>query len=276
MMFIRIFGLLVASVLLCSHDMFLKLDSYRVSPDDQVQIRLLNGTFDRSENTIDRDRMTDVRIVHPNGVSYPTYEQWSERDNETILKLTTGDAGTYVAGVSTHSKSIDLKASDFNDYLEHDGILDKLDQRKHRNQLKKDIKELYSKHVKVIFQVGSENTDQYLQPLNYPIEFIPLSNPYAKTVGDRIAFSLLRNGTPLLNQLVYIGQSHQKNHQHEEEHSHDHRSHELSLRTDENGRISHIFDKPGAWYVRTIHMTEHKDPMINYESCWGTLNFEIK
>lgn len=43
--------------------MFLKLDSYFLEPDKPALIRLYNGTFDKSDNVIDRNRMADVSLV---------------------------------------------------------------------------------------------------------------------------------------------------------------------------------------------------------------------
>ena len=59
--------LLLAFVLLTSHDMFLKPDEYFLEPNAPAIIRLYNGTFERSENAISRDRMLDASLVGPDG-----------------------------------------------------------------------------------------------------------------------------------------------------------------------------------------------------------------
>ena len=274
---IRKLTLLSIIFLICtSHDMFLKMDTYYLEAGKKAAIKLLNGTFDRSENVIARDRMRDVSLITPAGMKHPHQNQWSEKGEETILAFTTDDPGTYVLGVSTQGKTIDLKATDFNEYLKHDGILDALAQRKKDGKLGTDVTELYSKHVKTIFQVGTERSDHYKEKLNYPIEFIPLKNPYLITRDEAAPFLLLRDGRPLMDQLVYVGQAHQAPHQHDEEQTHDHRSHEHLLRTDKAGRVAYQFDTPGPWYLRTIHMTGHADDLIQYESSWATITFEIK
>ena len=53
----------MAFLVFSSHDMFLKLDSHYLSPNSPVEIKLYNGTFNRSDNVITRDRMADVSIV---------------------------------------------------------------------------------------------------------------------------------------------------------------------------------------------------------------------
>ncbi|WP_245224716.1 DUF4198 domain-containing protein [Pseudozobellia sp. WGM2] len=194
---------LMGLFLLCSHDMYLKMDTYFVDANQQATIHLYNGTFDKSENVIDRDRMLDASLTG-NGERYKiTDDQWSEKDSITILSFKTGDSGTWVAGVSTKPRSIEMKADAFNKYLEHDGVLDMLEWRQENKALDKDAVEQYSKHVKTIFQVGDKTSDDWNANLGYPIEFIPMSNPYDKHTGDDLKVKLLLKGEPLTNQLVY-------------------------------------------------------------------------
>ena len=242
----KIFFLLLALLLFSSHDMFLKLDTYFLQPNSPATIKLFNGTFDRSDNTIDRDRMVDASLLGNGNRIAVTNEQWSEKDSMTILSFETGDAGTWVAGVSTRARNFEMAAADFNEYLEHDGVLDMLNWRKDNDALEEDAVEAYSKHVKAIFQVGEQRTDDWQTTMEYPIEFIPLSNPYELQVKDVLQLQLLWEGEPLANQLVYadvtpVAQrySHEQGHDHahagdghshgDDEHSHGH------AHTDEGG-----------------------------------------
>jgi hypothetical protein len=93
--------------------------------------------------------------------------------------------------------------------------------RKENNALDQAAVERYSKHVKTIFQVGETRTDDWQTPLDYPIEFVPLSNPYDLHAGDMLKVRLLRQGKPLVGQLVYVD-SDNSGHSHGEEHSHEH------------------------------------------------------
>ncbi|MEM1319421.1 MAG: DUF4198 domain-containing protein [Bacteroidota bacterium] len=220
--------LFTAFVLFCSHDMFLKTQGYFLSPNIAASIHLFNGTFDLSENIITRDRMIDVSLVGNGSRSKVDTSKWTDIENTTVLSFKTGAAGTWVAGVSTRPRNIELTAKKFNDYLHHDGVLDMLKWRRENNALDKDAVEKYSKHVKTIFQVGEKKTNDWQVVLDYPIEFVPLSNPYEAKPGDKLQFKLLRDGAPLPNHLVYVGSrskgdghDHQHNHG-KEGHSHDH------------------------------------------------------
>ncbi|MEL7119436.1 MAG: DUF4198 domain-containing protein [Bacteroidota bacterium] len=220
----KIFWVLIAVVLFSSHDMYLKLDTYFLNPNIYARIKLYNGTFEKSDNIIARDRIIDASLVGNGQRVAVDTTQWSEREDITFLNFRTGDAGTWMAGVSTRARNIEMEAEAFNDYLAHDGVLDMLEWRKKNDALDQDAVEKYSKHVKTIFQVGDEKSDDWQTVLGYPIEFVPLKNPYELESGDELPVQLLWQGEPLANQLVYVGgaEDHSHDHDHDEGHSHDH------------------------------------------------------
>ncbi|MEM9886860.1 MAG: DUF4198 domain-containing protein, partial [Bacteroidota bacterium] len=191
----------------------------------------------------------------------------------------TGAAGTWVAGVSTRARNIEMKAESFNGYLEHDGVLDMLEWRKENNAMEEDAVEKYSKHVKTIFQVGEERSDDWQTVLDYPIEFVPMSNPYDLKMGEELAVKLLWQGEALPNQLVYAGSDH-AGHSHDHEHAEgedDHHHHDgTQLRTDENGVVKMEVSSAGQWYLRTIHLVLSEEEGLTHESNWATLTFEMK
>ena len=90
--------------LLSSHDMYLKLDTFFLKPHSEAVIQLFNGTFDLSENVITRDRMLDVSLVGNGQRTAAPSENWFEKDSITFLRFTTGEAGTWVTGVSTRAR----------------------------------------------------------------------------------------------------------------------------------------------------------------------------
>lgn len=279
--------LLVALTALCGHDLYLKMETYFLEPDQQVTLSLYNGTFEKSENTITRDRMLDASLVAQGQRVAIEPGQWEDQDDIiTQVTFTTGEAGTYVAGVSTRPRNIELDAEAFNSYLEHDGVLDMLEQRRAENLLDRDAVESYEKHVKAIYQVGDSNTDDWQTVLGYPIEFVPQANPYATYSGETLAFRLLLDGEPLPGQLVYAdhvptGHSHQgagADHSHdpaEDNGDHTHTSGQ-QLRTDDQGMVTVDLPEEGIYFLRTIHMVALPDSEeLTHRSRWATLSFEV-
>ena len=273
----RLFLAALALLVLSSHDMFLKLDDYHLPPDREATIQLFNGTFERSDNTIDRNRMIDVSLVAGGQRTRLDSSQWTERDSTTYLHFRTGAPGTYAVGLSTRSRDFTMEAEAFNNYLEHDGVLDMLELRRENGTLNDEARERYSKHVKTIFQVGETLTDDWKTVLGYPIEFVPLENPYAAHAGHAVKFRLLRGGEPLADQLVYAaaaGDGHVHTHDGEDE-PHDHTTGTTQLRTDADGIISVDLTSDGVWYLRTIHLVESDEPGLTHESNWSTLTFQV-
>ena len=293
------FYVLLALVVLCSHDLYIKMETYFLQPNQEATLSLYNGTFEKSENIITRDRMLDASVVVQGNRTAINPDQWTDRDSTiSQLAFTTGEAGTYVAGVSTKERNIALTAEKFNDYLRHDGVLDMLEQRTTDSLLGQDAVEGYQKHVKAVYQVGDTKTDDWNTVLGYPIEFVPQANPYEKYNGETLAVQLLLAGEPLSNQLVYAdylpsAHSHASDHN-ESDHAHDHadsnhsHSHALGaeeththtggqqLRTNDQGIVTVDLPEEGVYYLRSIYMTTvtNRDE-LTHQSKWATLTFEV-
>lgn len=259
-----VFCCAVASV--SAHDLFLKLDTYFLRPNSTATVRLFSGTFYNSEGPVRRARMNDVSVVAPGGaVSRPPEAASRDLAKMSLLNVETGEAGTYVAGISTKPREINLKAAAFNEYLAHDGIPDTLAQRKQNNELKKDVRERYSKHVRAVFQVGERHTDNYKRPLGYPVEIIPQQNPYQLGVGQTIEVLCTLDGKPIPNQFVMAGWEAKRR-----------SKRPLTARTNANGIARFELSAAGKWYIKMIHMTPLNEPGVDYESKWASLTFEVK
>ncbi|MCM3870846.1 MAG: DUF4198 domain-containing protein [Pyrinomonadaceae bacterium] len=248
------------------HDLFMKLDSYFLKPNTRASVRLLNGTFQKSDGLVARNRFREISLYAPN-LSGPIGQSvtWRDEGTTTVMDVRTGGPGTYLAGVSTKPKEIDLKAAEFNDYLQHDGIPDTLAEREKNNELNKDVRERYSKHVRAVFQVGERLSDDYKRQLNYPAEVIPQKNPYALREGDTITVLCTVEGQPVPNQFVMAGWE-----------SSDGKLHTLDARTTTGGLATFKLVGEGKWYIKFIHMISLSDSSLNYESKWASLTFEIR
>ena len=59
-----------------AHDLFLKLARYVVPPHSDVRVYVLNGTFSTSENAVTRDRVRDISVIAPGGVTRLDTTAW--------------------------------------------------------------------------------------------------------------------------------------------------------------------------------------------------------
>ena len=270
--FLVVIVVLLGSVAAMGHDMFLVVPDHDLPADSTVTVALYNGTFDKSENAIERERMIDVSVVDGEArVSHPALEQWREDGNVTLLDFRTGSPGTYVVALSTKPRIIDLSAADFNDYLKHDGVLDVLEERRRTGKLGLSARERYSKHVKVILRVGGKATHSYSHRLGYPIEIVPLANPTELNAGDALEVLILAGGEPAAGQLVYA--SHAGYHSDGDDGTH---AEAIRTRSDDAGVARIEISRPGRWYVRLIRMLPVDEDGLDYESNWATLTFDVK
>lgn len=258
-------GLGVAASLAAAHDLYIKFDTYFLAPETRVRVPVLNGTFVKSEGAVTADRVSDLSVVSAGRRARLSTTLWTPSGDTTVLTLRTGEAGTYVVGASTRPRELALSATDFNEYLEHDGIPDVLAARRRDGQLATDVVERYHKHVKAVFQVGDRRTDDFGTVLGYPAEIIPLENPYAVRVGAALPVRVLVDGVAVANQVVVAGG-----------HGSGGAIRERSTRADDEGIARVSLDAAGRWYVKFIYMERSPDAGIDYESKWATLTFEVR
>ena len=258
---------LATATIAAAHDMFVKPTRFFAPENAEVRVRLLNGTFSKSENSIARNRLADASVLTPRGRIQLDTAEWGVKGDTSTFHIHTRAAGTYVIGVSTRPNRIDLSADDFNLYLKDDGIPDVLEARQKAGELAKPAKERYHKHVKALVQVGEARSDHYATPMGYPAEIIPLTNPYTVQPGATLRVKTLVDGKPAGNQFVLYGGELPNGRGGIEQ---------KSTRSDAQGVASIPLTTAGVWYIKFINMTKVARDTVDYESKWATLTFEVR
>ena len=263
---------LVSLIVLSSHDLYIKLKSFHLKPGTETAIYLYNGTFEKSEAIVARNRMSDVSLINPGEKAiHPDAALWFEENNQTVLKIKTGKEGTGLLGVSTLPKVGDFTAKSFADNMKHEGLLHILEARKKSGEDAKPAKKKYAKHVKTIYQVGSKQSEDFKTVLGYPIELVPVSNPYALKPGDTLSMQLLIKGKPAAGEMVYAGYA---GHQGKSKDGLPHDA--FQVKTNTKGIVTIKLSKAGHWYFRTVHVTKSNDQDADYISNTASVTFEIK
>ncbi len=259
--------LLASATFVAAHDMFVKPTRFFAPENAEVRVRLLNGTFSKSENSIARNRLADASVLTPRGRIKLDTAEWGVKGDTSTFHVHTRAAGTYVIGVSTKPNRIDLSADDFNLYLQDDGIPDVLEARKKGGEMNKPAKERYHKHVKAMVQVGNERSDLYATPMGYPAEIMPMVNPYTLQKGATLRVKTLVDGKPAANQYVLFGGELPNGAGGIEQ---------KSTRSDAQGVANIPLTTAGVWYIKFINMTKVAKDSVDYESKWATLTFEVR
>jgi uncharacterized GH25 family protein len=259
--------LLVGAAIASAHDMFVQPERFFVEENKEVLVRVLNGTFSKSENSIARVRVRDISVVSPAGRAQVDTSDWSVAGDTSTFRVRTGGPGTYVLAASTRPSVIALAAHDFNQYLRDDGVPDILAARRRAGRLETPARERYSKHVKALLQVGGVRTAQFATELGYPAELIPLENPYSLRPGSSFSVRTLVDGRPVANQYVLYGGRTPNGA----------RIAPRSARSDSAGVARVALRGRGTWYVKFIHMAPVEgDTTVDYESKWATLTFQVR
>ena len=258
--------LLLAAAVAAAHDMFIKPARFFVAENGEVMVRVLNGTFSKSENSIARVRVRDISVVGPPGRQQLDTTVWGAEGDTTTFRVRTGTQGTYVIGASTRANVIALEAKDFNLYLRDDGIPDVLEARRKGGELDRAARERYSKHVKALIQVGAERSNHFATELGYPAELVPLDNPYALNSGRTLQVRTLVDGQVAPNQYVLYGGRTPNGG----------RIAQRSVRSDSNGVARIALRSRGTWYIKFISMAPVQGDTVDYESKWATLTFEVR
>ena len=83
----KFFFLLAAFTLFSSHDMFLKMESFFLEAGQPSTINMYNGTFEKSENVITRNRMQDVTLLGNGRRHHPDSTSWTEKGNNPAIVM---------------------------------------------------------------------------------------------------------------------------------------------------------------------------------------------
>lgn len=259
-----------------AHQTFLISDLYVLRPGTDNFLILRNGTYHESGYSITRKMSRDISIVMGGERKTPPDDEVRDADKNpsyktTYIKVVAEKEGTGLAGVATHPDYIALPAEIFAEYLEHEGLVDALEDFKANNRLTT-IRERYTKHAKGVFQVGEPLTDDFRHKLDYKAEIFIEQNPGNVKVGDEMSFQVLFDGKPLAGQIVYVSHATYP----APANATVPQSSLYAIRTDENGRGRFKITTKDKWYLQMIHMQKVDDGDVDYESNWSTITFEIR
>ena len=141
-----------------------------------------------------------------------------------------------------------------------------IDWREKNNQAASVGRERYSKYVKSIVAVGAPD-DFYRQPVGFPIEIIPESDPTKLKAGDTLSIRVLFRGRPASDLQIETawltpeGKSTRK----------------PAGRTDREGRFAVPIGSRGIWKLHTVLMERCQEPSVaDWESFWTSLTFEVE
>jgi uncharacterized GH25 family protein len=263
-----VFGMCVvlASTLSASgHDYWLQPQQFFLSKGKTTRVHLFVGDHFVSEaerpfqlkktvkfQLISQKEVTDLRIAAKDG-------------KKPVATITPKHIGSHLVVMERDWSHIEIEAAKFNKYLEHEGLSKILKLRRSTGEAKTAGRERYRRYLKALIQVGDESDETYKRKIGHRLEILPLTNPSESNKSDRIAVSVLFDGKPLRGAMVAVYNRNGDDTKTQES------------RTDDNGQIQFLLDRPGIWLVRLVHMQRCKNvDKYDWESFWAAYSFEFK
>jgi uncharacterized GH25 family protein len=266
----RTFVLTVAAVALvaapvAAHDYWLLPEKFVAKPGEEVPTHLYYGDdfVPENERPYQKDRTPYFALVSA-GSTVDLAATLSD-GSRPAAALRPGAPGTYLLVHDRNAQNIVLKGTDFDRYLQEEGLEAIRAERRRRGEDTKDGRERYSRSIKTLVQVGLIPDATATRHLNRPIEIVPLVNPYTLRPGQSLTVRVFFEGKPLADQQI------------DALHRQGNRTNRLSARTDAAGQASFQLAEPGAWLLRLVHMERCRRDCaaIDWESFWSSLSFAL-
>ncbi len=171
--------------------------------------------------------------------------------------------GMYTLGYRSLRTHNCMDAPRFESYLQVEGLQSIVSEREKLSEQNKPGLEVFSRCAKSLLSIGSNDGRGFNRVLGFPLEIIPLANPYKIEAGSALPARVLLHGKPLPHaKVIAVSQR-------------DHKK-LYSAMTDDAGVVRFNMTDQGPWMFTTIHMLRApEDVDADWESLWASLTFEL-
>lgn len=247
-----------------AHDLWLVPGSFRPGPGDTLRVFINNGDrFPESLTLLGEHRVASLSIRDPVDAVEPS--PFRVDGASLTFEFSVRRTGTYVLGLETRPRTVRLKSSDFDDYLEEEELSAMIALREARGSSGSAAVERYTKWAKAMIVVpGEAREGAEHAPLGHRLEIVPDVGPGGLAPGAELPLRVLYDDAPLGSARVVFGRAGRP-------------GYEPVVTTDDDGRARVRLAQAGRWFARVLHMIPvEDDPQVEWESFWATLTFEIQ
>lgn len=254
---------LITAIIADAHEFWLQPKKYRYKVGEEMKVDFMVGeNFTGEFWDLSVHKVEKAEIHFPGGSSDLTKQVQPTKGNNLTYKF--AKEGTHLLTVQSNAAFIELDGEKFNEYLKEDGLDNIAELRKEKKEENKSSKEYYQRFVKLLVQSGGKPDNTYSKRANFPVEIMPLSNPYAIKSGDYLECRVLYQGKPSAHQLVKVW-SHVGN-----------RIFLQNIYTEDDGTLKFPISSTGPWMVSTVKMIPSEKAGADYQSMWTSLVFGIE
>ncbi len=255
--------LFVAIALISAREFWLQPLKFVYKPGEKLVMNFKSGeNFMGEPWDLQKNQIESLVLQHLSSSSSVLDSIKEDRNNNLILTLKA--EGSYLLSMQTKNALNEWEAEKFNSFLKENGLDEILDRRTKTNTLASPTKEYYSGYTKLLLQVGEKKDDTHKKVNGFPVEILPLENPYALKIGDPIHFKILFDGKPVFGVRVKVWNRF------------DNRTTIQNIYTEKNGTLETRVSSPGPWMVSVVRMVPSKQSGADWQSYRGSLVFGIE
>ncbi len=192
----------------------------------------------------------------------------STRDGATpLLRLHLVQPGGHLLSLERDAARVQLRARNFNRYLEDEGLLVPLTARRRAGERWSRGKERYSRYLKAFVQVGELTDGVSTRILGQRLELVPERDLAELKIGEKLGVRVLFEGRPLAGAQVEAFTRGPAD------------SHPLGppASSDHTGRVEFTLSEPGTVLLRTVHMQRCIGcDDAQWESFWAAYSFAAR
>jgi uncharacterized GH25 family protein len=182
---------------------WMKADKFSVAPGDKVVVQVTTGRdFDGTPVDVKKDQFVKAEHHTVNSAVSVLPQLTNGLKDHLTETLTT--EGTHAIILRTNPVVTEIDAETFNAYLKEYSVDEVVDLRTKKNATDKSAKVSASWYSSLILQAGAKRDDTYKKDGSYPLEIVPLSNPYDLKKGDVLRVKILWNDKPLFGARVKV------------------------------------------------------------------------
>lgn len=251
--------LTLLNTLAMAHEFWLQPQKFFFAVGEKALINFKVGeNFSGEAWDLDRHKVERLELHNSAGVTDYKSDIKKEKPNVEIFL---SDLGTQLIVMQSDNAFSDLDGPKFNEYLKEDGLDDVLYAREKNNELNKRGTEFYSRHTKLLLQVGNRQDNTYSKVVGLPLEIVPEKNPYLVKLGESNKFKILWEGKPLFGARVKVWNK---------------KDGQIAIQniySQKDGTIEFPFSNTGAWMVSVVKMVPSKTAGADWQSYWGSFVF---
>ena len=246
---------------LLAHEFWLDPDKFIYKRTEEINIRFLVGENFKGENWKGNNERIKSLQIYYGGVNDDLSPVVTDASGDSIEYFMI-DEGTNLIAFNSNNSFIEMAPSQFEAYLEDDGLTNALEYRKQHNETGCPGREFYQRCAKTLLQVGDTRDKTYSFATELAVDIIPYSNPYELNNKELFRAKVFYKRSPLVHALVKVW------------HRLNNKTEKKELRTDANGEIVFRVATKGKWMISTVRMERLIDnPICDWQSYWGSLTW---